>query len=625
MGNKKKIKKKDEIDSENLNLIVTFALICVWCIFLFIEGEHVWSFLREFLFGIFGINYIFILLNLIFIFFLKLKNKEINNFRLNLFYAFEFIFSILLGIFVFPDEICFRYFYEKGIKNAGVLSGSIDIMLVNLFGITAARAFLFIIFLTFFLILFKSKFVFLFNKIRFKIKKNDKSLNLIKTTNKNNFITEKISDFEDFKPEKQTNNCKFFGDYSPPSVDFLKKSDGNKNLYENSKNNSILLIESLENFKIKSKIVGVFKGPTVTRYEIQPAPGVKVSKIISLSDDIALSLASSEVRIEAPIPGKSAVGIEVPNEFSQIVRVREIIDSEEFTSSKSCLTVALGKDISGKCIVADLKKMPHILVAGSTGSGKSVCINSFIVSIIYNSSPNDVKLLMIDPKVVELGVYNGIPHLLIPVVTDAKKAPGVLKWAVEEMLKRYRLFAEISVKDITSYNFHIKKRKSNEKTMPNIVIIIDELADLMMVAQKEIEDYICRLTQMARAAGMHLVIATQRPSVDVITGIIKANIPSRIALAVSSQVDSRTILDSSGAEKLLGRGDMLFSPMGSLKPMRIQGCYVEDEEIEKITYYLRKNFEAKYNKNAISEIEKFNEQAPCSNKKMKLKEKSNKN
>ena len=331
--------------------------------------------------------------------------------------------------------------------------------------------------------------------------------------------------------------------------------------------------------------------------------GVKISKITNLADDIALNLAAAGVRIEAPIPNKSAVGIEVPNKITSVVNIREIIESEKFQKSQSKLTVALGKDISGNISIADISKMPHLLIAGATGSGKSVCINSLIVSLIYKASPEDVKLLLIDPKVVELGIYNGIPHLLIPVVTDPKKAAGALGWAVCEMLNRYKLFAENSVRDFKRYN-ELAQTDESLKKLPQIVIIIDELADLMMVAPNDVEDSICRLAQMARAAGMHLVIAKQRPSVDVITGVIKANIPSRIAFAVSSQVDSRTIIDSSGAEKLLGRGDMLFLPVGQSKAQRIQGCLVSDEEIERVTDFVKQETNTDYDEEVINEIEK---------------------
>ena len=346
------------------------------------------------------------------------------------------------------------------------------------------------------------------------------------------------------------------------------------------------LEETLKSFGVNAKVIVVSKGPSVTRYELQPSAGVKVSKIINLSDDIALSLAAKGVRIEAPIPGKAAVGIEIPNQVTSAVFLREVLDSDVFKNTKSKLAFALGKDISGNCVVADLTKMPHLLIAGATGSGKSVCINTLIISILYKYSPNDVKLLMVDPKVVELNVYNGIPHLLIPVVTNPKKAAGALNWAVNEMTKRYNTFAETGVRNIEGYNELYEKGKVENK-MQWIVIIIDELADLMMVCPGDVEDYIARLAQMARAAGMHLVIATQRPSVDVITGIIKANIPSRISFAVSSQIDSRTILESSGAEKLLGKGDMLYYPVGESKPIRVQGAFITEEEVEKVVGYIK--------------------------------------
>ncbi len=378
-------------------------------------------------------------------------------------------------------------------------------------------------------------------------------------------------------------------EYQYPSTELLNQNahlklnkDDKKDLLSNANK----LEETLNSFGVDAKIIQVTKGPSVTRYELQPSAGVKVSKIVNLSDDIALSLAASGVRIEAPIPGKSAIGIEVPNKELTPVYLREVLDSEEFKNNSKNLSFALGKDISGNCVVSDLSKMPHLLIAGATGSGKSVCINTLIISLLYKYSPEDVKLLMVDPKVVELNVYNGIPHLLIPVVTDPKKAAAALNWAVNEMTRRYKLFADNGVRNIESFNELYNKNKIEEK-LPWIVIIVDELADLMMVCPNDVEDYIGRLAQMARAAGMHLVIATQRPSVDVITGVIKANIPSRISFAVSSQVDSRTILDSSGAEKLLGKGDMLFYPVGASKPIRVQGAFISEEEVERVVDYIR--------------------------------------
>lgn len=364
----------------------------------------------------------------------------------------------------------------------------------------------------------------------------------------------------------------------------LKSSRLNKELIENVR----ILEETLNNFGIKVCVNEVHKGPAITRYEIQPAPGVKVSRIMRLSDDIALSLAAAAVRIEAPIPGKAAMGIEVPNKEIATVCLREILETNEFQDAASKLSIALGKDIAGNPIVADLAKMPHLLIAGATGSGKSVCLNTIICSILYKANPSEVKMLLIDPKMVELTTYNGIPHLLAPVVTEPKKASAALRWVVKEMESRYELFSNLGVRDIIRYNAQLSLQNSQEQPLPYIIVVIDELSDLMIISPVDVEDAICRLAQMARAAGIHLIIATQRPSVDVITGVIKANIPSRIAFAVSSQIDSRTILDMNGAEKLLGRGDMLFMPVGAIKPIRIQGALVTEGEVEEIVNYLVK-------------------------------------
>lgn len=360
-----------------------------------------------------------------------------------------------------------------------------------------------------------------------------------------------------------------------------------------------ILEDTLDSFGVKVKVTQVSCGPAVTRYEVHPAPGVKVSRIVSLADDIALSLAASQVRIEAPIPGKSAVGIEVPNKEIAVVHLREVLEDPSFTEASSRLTVALGKDIAGNPVIADLAKMPHLLIAGATGSGKSVCLNALICSLLFKATPQELKLLMIDPKMVELTQYNGIPHLLAPVVSQPKKAATALHWMVNEMEKRYQLFAETGVKDITRYNRLQQKENNGQETLPLVVVLIDELADLMMVAPADVEDAICRLAQMARAAGIHLVVATQRPSVDVITGLIKANISSRIAFAVSSQVDSRTILDMAGAERLLGRGDMLFLPIGASKPIRVQGVYVSDREVEDLVTYVKQQGRPEYNPNFL--------------------------
>lgn len=411
------------------------------------------------------------------------------------------------------------------------------------------------------------------------------------------------SEIEDIENAMAENNVVY--EYKYPTIDLLNKSSNNakngdkKDLLSNANK----LQDTLASFGVEAKVVQVTKGPSVTRFELQPHVGVKVSKIVNLADDIALNLAASGVRIEAPIPGKAAVGIEVPNKELSAVLLREVVESDEFTNTKKNLAFALGKDIAGNCVVGDLTRMPHLLIAGATGSGKSVCINTLLISLIYKYTPQEVKLLLIDPKVVELNIYNGIPHLLIPVVTDAKKAAGALNWAVNEMTKRYKLFADNNVRNIEGYN-EFAERGIIEEKLPWIVIIIDELADLMMVCPNDVEEYIARLAQMARAAGMHLVIATQRPSVDVITGVIKANIPSRISFAVSSQIDSRTILDSSGAEKLLGKGDMLYYPVGESKPVRIQGAFVSEEEVESVVDFVREGIkDVEYKKEIIEEIE----------------------
>ncbi len=395
--------------------------------------------------------------------------------------------------------------------------------------------------------------------------------------------------------------------YEYPPIELLGKS-AKKALKGGAKvltDTATKLQKTLYSFGVSAKVENVSVGPAITRYELRPAEGVRVSKIANLADDIALNLAAETIRIEAPIPGKQAVGIEVPNKEKEAVHLREVLESPEFQENDSKLTVALGKDVAGNTQLADIAKMPHVLIAGSTGSGKSVCINTIITSIIFHAKPSEVKLVMVDPKVVELSVYNGIPHLLIPVVTDPKKAAGALAWAVQEMDDRYNKFAQKGVRDLKGYNHAIEKEEGVGK-LPQIVIIVDELADLMMVAAKDVEEAICRLAQKARAAGMHLVIATQRPSVDVITGLIKANVPSRIAFAVSSQVDSRTILDSVGAEKLLGKGDMLYFPSGAPKPIRVQGAFVSDEEVEKVVDFIKSNGTATYSEDILESIEKNN-------------------
>lgn len=393
--------------------------------------------------------------------------------------------------------------------------------------------------------------------------------------------------------------------YVFPPVDLMKKPRA-KQMQMNEhqlQQKAALLENTLQNFHVDARVLNVTQGSSVTRYEVQPAVGVKVSSITKLADDIALNLRAKSIRIEAPIPGKAAVGIEVENEKPDMVSIRELIDSKEFRNASSKISFAVGKDISGRNVIANLKEMPHLLIAGATGSGKSVCINTIITSLLYKASPDEVKLILIDPKVVELGNYNGIPHLLVPVVTDPKKAAAALNWAVNEMTQRYKFFAEESVKDLDSYNELMRANQEPDKVLPKIVIIIDELADLMMVAPSQVEESICRLAQLARAAGMHLIVATQRPSVDVVTGLIKANIPSRIAFSVSSQVDSRTILDVGGAEKLLGKGDMLYSPVGENKPLRIQGPYISDSETARIIDFVKKQGENTYDESVVQTIE----------------------
>ena len=376
--------------------------------------------------------------------------------------------------------------------------------------------------------------------------------------------------------------------------------DGTAEMRENSRR----LNETLASFKIEAHIINVTRGPSVTRYEVELDKGVRLSKITTAADDIALSLGASGVRIAA-VPGKiSVVGIEVPNRSVSMVSLREVIDSSEFHKAKSKSSFAVGKDIGGSCIVGNIAKLPHMLIAGTTGSGKSVCMNSIIISLLYKASPDDVKLIMIDPKMVELGIYNSIPHLLIPVVTDPKKAAGSLQWAVTEMMRRYKAMSDAGVRDLESYNSIVEGQEVDGVKLPQVVVIIDELADLMLVAAKEVEESICRIAQKGRAAGIHLVIATQRPSADVITGLMKANIPSRIAFSVASAMESRIILDTQGAEKLVGKGDMLYAPIGTGKPTRVQGCFVSDSEVEAVASYVKANYVTSYDQNVMEEIEK---------------------
>lgn len=561
-----------------------------------------------------------------------------------------------------------KLYENTSIFNGGIISFLIDIPIIKLFGDTGCYIIFIAVYIFSFMTITKVSFYHILHSISKIFKSRDDKIedtviedksgdvkrNLKEISEKNGFIKGlnnriKILNFmkskeaEDSQTEdndvKQEHNSKSLGHpieieiasdkaqdksindelnkkmiesesqeslYNYPKVDLLKQNIQSKLNREDKKeliNSANKLEETLNSFGVEAKVMQVSKGPSVTRFEVQPSPGVKVSKIVNLSDDIALGLAATGVRIEAPIPGKSVIGIEVPNRVLTPVYLREVIESIEFKNSKDKLCFSLGKDIGGNCIVSDLTKMPHLLIAGATGSGKSVCINTMVISLLYKYSPDEVKLLMIDPKVVELSVYNGIPHLLIPVVTNPKKAAGALNWAVQEMNRRYKLFADNGVRNIEGYNDLAQKEETDGK-LPFVVIIIDELADLMMICPNEIEDYIGRLAQMARAAGMHLVIATQRPSVDVITGVIKANIPSRISFAVSSQIDSRTILDSSGAEKLLGKGDMLFYPVGEAKPLRIQGAFISEGEVEKVVDYIKdKQGEPQYENKIMEEID----------------------
>lgn len=416
-------------------------------------------------------------------------------------------------------------------------------------------------------------------------------------------VADEISKALNEAQQSQTTAAPAAPPYAYPPITLLNQSNIKKvDPTIELRSNSSKLIDTLKSFNIEANIINITRGPSVTRYEIQLNRGTKYSRITSLSDDISLALGAASVRI-APIPDKSAVGIEVPNANVETVFIRDVIDSPAFKEAKSAVTFALGKDISGKCVAGDISKMPHLLIAGTTGSGKSVCINSMLISLLYKSSPEEVRLIMIDPKMIELGCYNGIPHLLIPVVTDPKKAAGALSWAVVEMMRRYKLFADLGVRDLASYNRAVVGTDGGEK-LPQIVIVIDELADLMLVAAHEVEESVCRVAQMARAAGMHLIIATQRPSADVITGLMKANIPSRIAFAVASQIESRIILDTTGAEKLIGRGDMLYNPLGAGKPVRVQGCLITSEEVEAVVDYIKQTGTANYSEDVMEQIEK---------------------
>lgn len=624
---------KNEIAGIIFLSISLISLISLYANSTGVLGRNLSTFLK----GFFGIGaYVVSILILIFALMFLFKNKNFIKTKKAI---------ALLGMFWGLISLDHLYFfnslynikeyildaYKNGIHNigGGVFAAFTLYILIRLLGDIGSFIFLLASIIIFTIIITDISFVmitkliykYIKNKISLLINRKSKDISSKKITNDispeniihdNNSIENLnikiLNDYEEDKsiPGKAVKSKEIYESKRDDKLDVQNGSDAyiyppitllKEGAPQQKINNDVIienvkkLEQTLLNFGIEARVVQVTRGPAITRFELQPSPGIKVSRIVSLTDDIALSLAAPSVRIEAPIPGKSVVGIEVPNDKISSVAIREVIDNKRFKNFKSNLAIALGKDIAGNTIVADLAKMPHLLIAGATGSGKSVCINTLIISLLYKSSPKDVKMILIDPKVVELNIYNGIPHLLTPVVTEPKKAAGVLNWAVQEMTNRYNLFAEYGVRDIDSFNEQYK-----EQSLYKIVIIIDELSDLMMVSPAEVEEYICRLAQMARAAGIHLVIATQRPSVDVITGVIKANIPSRISFAVSSQTDSRTILDMAGAEKLLGKGDMLFYPIGESKPIRVQGAFISDKEVDDVVSFLKSKFQPEYNK-----------------------------
>lgn len=653
-------KKTTRLKFDVLGVISILAAIYLYICIFDKDSGLIGKYVNKILFGIFGMgSYLFpIIIFILGIAAFYLKDRIKLNIK---FYSFCLAFTTLL-VFLFAINISIfqesglDYIetiiaaYELGAQNigGGIIGAALGYMMIKIFGnagtyaVIAGLFFISLIMFTgitaaSFLNYFKSLFIKIFSIVNIKkvfIKKpinNMKKEKPVVEAQYENDVKEdnteekkvKIIDFtKEFdssfksKPKEQNkqkqdnsdeekikpNNPKHYPHYSLPSTTLLFPPQEPKggNMKKEIMNNVKTLDETLKNFNVDATVSQVSVGPSITRYELQLSPGVKVSKIVNLADDISLSMASQGIRIEAPIPGKAAVGIEIPNKEITTVYLREVIESDEFNKNKSKIAFALGKDVAGTNIIADIAKMPHLLIAGATGSGKSVCINTIIISILFKAEPDKVKLLMIDPKVVELSIYNGIPHLLVPVVTDPKKAAGALNWAVSEMTDRYKSFASKNVRDINSYNALFTE---DADKLPQIVIIIDELSDLMMVAPNDVEDAICRLAQMARAAGIHLVVATQRPSVDVITGLIKANIPSRISFAVSSQVDSRTILDMGGAEKLLGRGDMLYYPVGESKPIRVQGAYISEKEVESVVDYIKGQVSPSYVEGVVNEIE----------------------
>lgn len=655
--------KKSNFNNDIIGIIlVTLGILMILSIFSQSSFGIMGRFIRTALLGLFGLGSYILPFYIIFIGICLIVNKNGLSFNKKFYGFILLLLSFLLTVqminmklYYVPGNLSLgieKIFKSNSIIHGGMLCFLLDIPLYKLFGSVGCYIIFFAVFLISLILLLQFSLYDVISKIKPNFSNYDNNNNIIEKNSlikqeinqsngeKNNFIKNinnkiKIIDFlkssvdvepkekiteshtskyelpkefvtEEFEKEIKENSSIKTIDYQVPPIDLLNQNALLKLNKEDKRdliNSANKLEQTLSSFGVEAKVNQVTKGPSVTRFELQPNAGVKVSKIVNLADDIALNLAAPGVRIEAPIPGKAAVGIEVPNKELTPVYLREVIESLEFINSNKSLSVSLGKDISGNCVVTDLAKMPHVLIAGATGSGKSVCINTLIISLLYKYPPEEVKLLLIDPKVVELSVYNGIPHLLIPVVTDPKKAAGALNWAVNEMTRRYKSFAENAVRNIEGYNELVSKGKLPEK-LPKIVIIVDELADLMMACANDVEDYIGRLAQMARAAGMHLVIATQRPSVDVITGVIKANIPSRISFAVSSQIDSRTILDMAGAEKLLGKGDMLFYPTGQSKPLRIQGAFISEEEVEKVVSFIKgQECKSEYKTEILQEIE----------------------
>lgn len=629
MSKKREIKKK-EYNKEILGIIIIlFGILSSISLFSNKTGI-IGVFLKNVYLTLMGFGgFIFPLLIITLGFLLVINKFDINEDKKTIYlFALFFCFLTLIDIkthtsVTFNARISKSLILSKEGLGGGLIGSVFGYTFFKLFGSIGSYIILSFIILISILLFTEINIKDCFEKLKLKLKTrkiNDLSMKPTEITeNKQKKFSNKILSndkkgivIHDYKKEGKKEKSKgkevipsknIMTNYTLPSLDLLndvvfnKDSNNKKEVLDNAKK-----IEStMKSFGINATITQINKGPTITCYELEPAPGVKVSRITNLSDDLALNLAASGVRIEAPIPGKAVVGIEVPNRIKDNVGLKEVLQSKEYVELDSKLPLLLGKDISGKPIVSTIDKMPHLLIAGATGSGKSVCINNIIMSILFRALPSEVKLLLIDPKVVELNIYNGIPHLLIPVVTDPKKAASALDWAVSEMEKRYKLFAENNVRDINSHND--KFRNEKDKKLPKIVIIIDELADLMMVSAQAIEDYISRLAQMARAAGIYLIIATQRPSVDVITGTIKANIPSRISFSVSSQIDSRTILDMGGAEKLLGKGDMLFSPSSLSKSIRIQGAFVSDEEIQNVVEHLVEQNSVNYDTEVINAIE----------------------